>query len=132
MHTMLQRYPDKAGALGQIHCLPAMLHVKALLHASRAHQRAVAPLQHRMHNARACRPPAKPPPQMPNHWAVEALQPGINVLSGRTNTHCLTEPCMLFLELGRRREPLQMLPHCAAEALRLDRCCMLSMALAGS
>lgn len=81
MRTMLQRYPDKAGALREVHRLMAVLHVEALLHASWAHQRAVAPLQHSVHDAGARRPPAKPPPQMPNHRAVEALQTGIDALS---------------------------------------------------
>ncbi len=74
MYTMLQRYPYEAGALGEVDSLPAMLHVQALPHSSWAHQRAVAPLQHAMHDAGTCRPSSKPPPQMPHHRAVEALQ----------------------------------------------------------
>ena len=71
---MLQRYPDEAGALGQVHRLPVVLHVEALLHASRAHERAVAPRQHSVHDAPAGGPPAEPPPEMPHHRAVEALR----------------------------------------------------------
>ena len=71
---MLQRYPYKANALREVDSLPAMLHVQALPNASWAHQRAVAPLQHAMHDAGTRWPTSKPPPQMPHHRAVEALQ----------------------------------------------------------
>ena len=70
---MLQRDPHEAGALGQVDSLPAVLHVKALLHATWAHQRAVAPLQHSVHDTGTGGPPAEPPPQVPHHRAVEAL-----------------------------------------------------------
>ena len=73
MRTMQQCYPHEAGALGEVHRLPAVLHVEALLHATRAHQCAVAPRQHGVHDARTGGPPPEPPPQMPHYRAVEAL-----------------------------------------------------------
>ena len=98
MRTMLQRYPHKAGALGQVHRLPAVLHVQALLHASRAHQRAMPPRQHSVHDAGAGGPAPQPPPQMPHHRAVEALQADTGALSTGSTAceQCGAELCAGF------------------------------------
>ena len=71
--------------LVRLHRLPVVLHVEALLHASRAHERAVAPRQHSVHDAPAGGPPAEPPPEMPHHRAVEALRACHIYQGGYTN-----------------------------------------------
>lgn len=90
---MLECNAHKAGALGQVDSLAAMLHVEALAHAAWADERAVPPGQHGMHDAGARRTPPEPPPQVSHHRAVEALRAAHIVSqqlqSATTHTHLL-------------------------------------------
>ena len=93
---MLECNAHKAGALGQVDSLMAMLHVEALPHTAWAHQRAVPAGQHGMHDAAARGTAPEPPPQVSHHRAIEALRAAHIVLlqlqTATTHAHPPIEP----------------------------------------
>ena len=90
---MLECNAHKAGALGQVDSLMAMLHVEALAHAAWADQHAARPGQQGMHDAGARGTAPEPPPQVSHHRAIEALRAAhivsLQLQNATTHTHII-------------------------------------------